>query len=56
MQIESALSDISKELSATPALLPKHYGGFVKKNDGFYKVIRDAGLATGKLTPKVKAG
>jgi len=35
-----------------PALLPTHYGGFVTRDNSFYKPIRDAGLATGKLQPK----
>ena len=28
------------------------YTGFVNTDNGFYKPIRDAGLATGKLTPR----
>lgn len=55
-KLETALEKIGKELKTAPTLLPKHYTGFVKKNDNFYKVIRDAGLATGKLTPKAKGG
>jgi phosphonate transport system substrate-binding protein len=38
--------------AVAPALLPAHYGGFVARDNGFYKPIRDAGLATGKLQPK----
>jgi phosphonate transport system substrate-binding protein len=39
-------------LAKQPQLLPPHYTGFVKSDDSFYKPIRDAGLATGKLSPK----
>jgi phosphonate transport system substrate-binding protein len=38
-------------LEKQPRLLPPHYTGFVKSDDAFYKPIRDAGLATGKLSP-----
>ena len=51
-QLQAALMAIGTELKQTPNLLPAHYGGFVAKNNGFYKPIRDAGLATGKLAPK----
>lgn len=30
-------------------MLPANYTGFVNSDNGFYKPIRDAGLATGKL-------
>jgi phosphonate transport system substrate-binding protein len=53
-QLQAALEKVGDELKTNPALLPKHYTGFTKKDDKFYKVIRDAGLATGKLTPKEK--
>jgi phosphonate transport system substrate-binding protein len=33
-------------------LLPPHYTGFVVRDNSFYKPIRDAGLATGKLNVK----
>ena len=33
----------------TPNLLPARYTGFVAKDNSFYRPIRDAGLATGKL-------
>ena len=33
-------------------LLPAHYTGFVSRDNAFYKPIRDAGLATGKLQVK----
>ncbi len=51
-QLQNALVAIGPELKQTPDLLPAHYTGFVVKDDGYYKPIRDAGLATGKLAPK----
>lgn len=51
-QLQKALVEIGNELKKNPALLPAHYTGFVVKDHAFYKMIRDAGLATGKLTPK----
>jgi phosphonate transport system substrate-binding protein len=33
-------------------VLPARYTGFVVKDNAYYKPIRDAGLATGKLTPR----
>ena len=51
-QLQDALVAIGAELSRTPSLLPAHYTGFVVKDNGYYKPIRDAGLATGKLAPK----
>lgn len=51
-QIQKALTGLTNELKKNPALLPNHYTGFVEKNNSFYKPIRDAGLATGKLIPK----
>lgn len=50
-KLVAALEEVATELKANPALLPTHYTGFVKKDNSFYKPIRDAGLATGKLTP-----
>ncbi len=50
--LRAALADVGKELKANPALLPTRYTGFVTKDNAFYKPIRDAGLATGKLAPK----
>ncbi len=50
-KLVTALEDVAAELKINPALLPAHYTGFVKKDNSFYKPIRDAGLATGKLTP-----
>ena len=51
-QLQDALLAIGPALQESPALLPAHYGGFVVKDNTFYKPIRDAGLATGKLAPK----
>ena len=51
-QLQEALSTIGLEIKQTPNLLPAHYTGFVVKDDGYYKPIRDAGLATGKLAPR----
>ena len=46
------LEGIGAELKTRPNLLPAHYTGFVSRDNSFYKPIRDAGLATGKLAPK----
>jgi phosphonate transport system substrate-binding protein len=51
-KLQAALNDIGGALAAQPNLLPAHYTGFVAKDNTFYKPIRDAGLATGKLSPK----
>ena len=51
-KLQKALQGIGAELAQNPALLPAHYTGFQKSDNTFYKPIRDAGLATGKLTPK----
>lgn len=51
-RLRAALADVGTELKANPALLPARYTGFVTKDNAFYKPIRDAGLATGKLAPK----
>jgi len=48
-KLQAALGDIGPLLKAQPNLLPAHYTGFVAKDNTFYKPIRDAGLATGKL-------
>ncbi len=53
-QVRKALINVKNELKKNPALLPPHYTGFVKKDDTFYRPIKDAGLATGKLIPKAK--
>jgi phosphonate transport system substrate-binding protein len=51
-RLQAALTEIGPLLSTRPQLLPARYTGFVVGNNAFYKPIRDAGLATGKLTPK----
>ena len=51
-QLQDALAEVGPELKQTPNLLPAHYTGFVVKDNSYYKPIRDAGLATGKLAPK----
>lgn len=52
VRLQNALEFVGTALQAEPALLPAHYTGFVSKDNSFYKPIRDAGLATGKLQPK----
>ena len=51
-RLRDALADVGPALKAQPKLLPAHYTGFVATDNAFYKPIRDAGLATGKLRPK----
>lgn len=51
-QLQDALSDVGEALKTQPNLLPPHYTGFVSRDNAFYKPIRDAGLATGKLQVK----
>jgi phosphonate transport system substrate-binding protein len=51
-RLQAALEQVGPMLKSNPALLPPHYTGFVTKDNRFYKPIRDAGLATGKLQPK----
>ena len=51
-QLQGALSDVGEALKTRPDLLPPHYTGFVSRDNAFYKPIRDAGLATGKLQVK----
>ncbi len=48
-KLQSALEAIGESLKNKPELLPPHYTGFVIKDNNFYKPIRDAALATGKL-------
>ncbi len=48
-RLRAALESVGPELRRTPNLLPPRYTGFVAKGDNFYRPIRDAGLATGKL-------
>lgn len=51
-KLRAALETVGPALKSQPNLLPAHYGGFVTRDNAFYKPIRDAGLATGKLQPK----
>jgi phosphonate transport system substrate-binding protein len=51
-QLQAALVAVGEELKRTPNLLPAHYTGFVATDNAFYRPIRDAGLATGKLAPQ----
>lgn len=51
-KLQSALEGLGEALKSKPELLPPHYTGFVSKDNSFYKPIRDAALATGKLQPK----
>jgi phosphonate transport system substrate-binding protein len=51
-RLRAALAEVGPLLKANPKLLPAHYTGFVDQDNSFYKPIRDAGLATGKLLPK----
>lgn len=51
-KLQDALAGIGEALKTQPELLPAHYTGFVSTDNSFYKSIRDAGLATGKLQVK----
>lgn len=51
-KLQDALAETGPLLKAQPALLPANYTGFVATDNAFYKPIRDAGLATGSLTPR----
>jgi phosphonate transport system substrate-binding protein len=51
-QLRSALESVGPELAQTPNLLPARYSGFVATDNSYYRPIRDAGLATGKLTSR----
>lgn len=51
-RLQAALSEVGNALKTQPNLLPPHYTGFVSRDNGFYKPIRDAGLATGNLKAK----
>lgn len=51
-QLQAALAAVGPALKQQPNLLPAHYTGFVSQDNSFYKPIRDAGLATGKLQAK----
>jgi phosphonate transport system substrate-binding protein len=48
-KLQAALGEVGGLLKMQSNLLPSHYTGFVVKDNAFYKPIRDAGLATGKL-------
>jgi len=48
-RLQSALAGVGPLLASQPRLLPANYTGFVARDNAFYKPIRDAGLATGKL-------
>ncbi len=48
-RLRHALVGVGEALAQEPKLLPPHYTGFVGSDNAFYKPIRDAGLATGKL-------
>ena len=50
-KLVKALEAIGEILKSQPNLLPNNYTGFVAKDNKYYAPIRDAGLATGKLTP-----
>ena len=49
-RLQAALAGVGAQLKKQPNLLPAHYTGFVTTDNTFYKPIRDAGLATGKLS------
>ena len=51
-RLQDALVAVGPLLKTQPQLLPANYTGFVNTDNTFYKPIRDAGLATGKLSPK----
>ena len=53
-KLVKALEGIGEALKTQPNLLPSNYTGFVAKDNKYYAPIRDAGLATGKLTPVKK--
>lgn len=50
-KLVAALEAVGEALKKQPNLLPNNYTGFVAKDNKYYAPIRDAGLATGKLTP-----
>ncbi len=51
-RLQQALAEVGPLLKSRPELLPAHYTGFVDSENAFYRPIRDAGLATGKLAPR----
>ena len=48
-RLRAALDAVGPALRSNPNLLPARYTGFVAKDNSYYRPIRDAGLATGKL-------
>lgn len=48
-RLQAALAEVGPLLATQPELLPRRYTGFVARDNGFYKPIRDAGLALGVL-------
>jgi len=48
-RLQDALVDVGPLLKTQGDLLPARYTGFLSTDNAFYKPIRDAGLATGKL-------
>ncbi len=48
-RLRAALDAVGPALRSNPNLLPSRYTGFVAKDNSYYRPIRDAGLATGKL-------
>ncbi len=51
-RLRAAFESVGPALAKQPDLLPPRYTGFVAKDNDYYRPIRDAGLATGKLMPK----
>lgn len=51
-RLQDALAEVGPLLRSQPGLLPANYTGFVATDNAFYKPIRDAGLATGKLAAR----
>lgn len=51
-RLQAALVEIGPLLASQSNLLPSSYTGFVVSDNAFYKPIRDAGLATGRLAVK----
>lgn len=48
-KVRSAFESVGPALASDPKLLPPRYTGFVATDNDFYRPIREAGLATGKL-------
>jgi phosphonate transport system substrate-binding protein len=49
-KLQKALVDLKKELESNTSLLPHHYTGFVRADNGTYEMIRDAGIKSGALS------